>query len=72
VELWRIGGRAALVYAGVVAQPGQEPAMPKGQQHGREKKKPKKEKSAKQPSAYASQYGAQPSRIVEQAPAKKQ
>lgn len=46
--------------------------MPKGQQHGREKKKPKKEKSAKQPSAYASQYGAQPSRIVEQPPAKKQ
>ncbi|MGH6894308.1 MAG: hypothetical protein ACREEP_18835 [Dongiaceae bacterium] len=46
--------------------------MPKGQQHGREKKKPKKDKASKTPSAYASQYGNQPSRIAEPAPAKKQ
>lgn len=40
--------------------------MPKGQQHGREKKKPKKEKPAKHQSAYASEYGKQqPSTIVD-------
>ena len=49
-----------------------ERTLGKGQERGREKKKPKKDKSAKQPSAYASQYGTQPSRIVEQPPAKKQ
>jgi hypothetical protein len=40
--------------------------MPKGQQHGREKKKPKKDKGIKQPSTYAAEYGKQqPSHIVE-------
>ncbi len=47
--------------------------MPKGQERpGREKKKPKKDKTSKPVSAYASQYGNQPSRIVEPAPGKKQ
>lgn len=46
--------------------------MPKGQQSGREKKKPKKEKAAKQPSAYASEYRNQPTRSMEQATGKKQ
>ena len=47
--------------------------MPKGQQHGREKKKPKKDKNAKQPSAYAAEYGKhnQPSHITETVPGKK-
>lgn len=47
--------------------------MPKGQQHGREKKKPKKEKPAKSQSAYASEYGKQQtSHIVEPPSGKKQ
>ena len=47
--------------------------MPKGQQHGREKKKPKKDKAAKQPSAYASEYHNPPSRSsMEQTTGKKQ
>ncbi|HET6161321.1 MAG TPA: hypothetical protein VFE34_23465 [Dongiaceae bacterium] len=47
--------------------------MPKGQQHGREKKKPKKDKGSKSQSTYASEYGKhQPSHIVEPAPGKKQ
>ncbi len=47
--------------------------MPKGQQQGREKKKPKKDKAAKGQSAYASEYGKQqPSHIVEPSSGKKQ
>jgi|SoiMethySBSTD1v2_1073268.scaffolds.fasta_scaffold01293_25 hypothetical protein len=47
--------------------------MPKGQQHGREKKKPKKDKAAKSQSAYASEYGKnQPSHIVDTNTGKKQ
>ena len=48
--------------------------MPKGQQHGREKKKPKKEKGAKHQSAYAAEYGRhqQPTHITESPSAKKQ
>ena len=47
--------------------------MPKGQQHGREKKKPKKDKAAKPQSAYASEYGKnQPSHIVDTNTGKKQ
>jgi hypothetical protein len=47
--------------------------MPKGQQHGREKKKPKKDKGSKPQSAYAAAYGKQqPSHIVESSSGKKQ
>ena len=47
--------------------------MPKGQQHGREKKKPKKDKAAKQQSTYASEYGKhQPSPITDSNTGKKQ
>jgi hypothetical protein len=47
--------------------------MPKGQQHGSEKKKQKKDKAAKPQSAYASEYGKnQPNHIVETTTGKKQ
>jgi hypothetical protein len=47
--------------------------MPKGQQQGREKKKPKKDKAAKGQSAYATEYGKhQPSHIVDNNSGKKQ
>jgi hypothetical protein len=47
--------------------------MPKGQQHGREKKKPKKDKASKPQSAYASEYSKQqPTHIVDSGPGKKQ
>lgn len=47
--------------------------MPKGQQHGREKKKPKKEKGAKQPSTYAAEYGKhQPTHVTDSGSGKKQ
>jgi hypothetical protein len=47
--------------------------MPKGQQHGREKKKPKKEKGSKHVSTYAAEYGKhQPTHIVDSGPGKKQ
>ena len=47
--------------------------MPKGQQPGREKKKPKKDKGSKPVSAYHSAYGKQqPTHITETVPGKKQ
>ena len=49
--------------------------MPKGEQRGnREKKKPKKDKAAKQQSAYASEYSKhqQPTHIVDSGSGKKQ
>lgn len=48
--------------------------MPKGQQHGREKKKPKKDKASKPQSAYAAEYGKhqQPSHIGDTTSGKKQ
>jgi len=47
--------------------------MPKGQERQREKKKAKKEKGTKQPSAYASAYGKQqPTHLTETPPGKKQ
>ena len=45
--------------------------MPKGEQRGnREKKKPKKDKTAKQPSAYASAYGNSSTRMPDNNPKK--
>jgi hypothetical protein len=47
--------------------------MPKGQQHGREKKKPKKDKASKPQSTYAAEYGKyQPSHLVDTSGGKKQ
>jgi hypothetical protein len=48
--------------------------MPKGQQHGREKKKPKKDKASKPVSAYHAEYSKQqPTHITtETVPGKKQ
>ncbi|MEZ5831252.1 MAG: hypothetical protein R3D05_08720 [Dongiaceae bacterium] len=48
--------------------------MPKGEQRSnREKKKSKKDKGAKQVSAYAATYGKQqPTHIIENPPGKKQ
>jgi hypothetical protein len=48
--------------------------MPKGEQRGREKKKPKKDKAAKHQSAYASEYGKhqQPTHITDSGTNKKQ
>ena len=47
--------------------------MPKGQERQREKKKAKKDKATKQPSAYASAYGKQqPTHIADSGTGKKQ
>jgi hypothetical protein len=68
---WRLARGGLCLRRGF--QPRQERAMPKGQQHGREKKKPKKDKASKPQSTYASEYGKQqPSHIVESTTGKKQ
>jgi hypothetical protein len=57
------------------ASTAEERAMPKGEQRGnREKKKQKKDKTAKHQSSYAAEYGKhqQPTQITGSAPGKKQ